>query len=156
AAGPLAAADARPRRRGRDVADAGVPLAHARLAPRRHQRGGGGAGKARLHRAPPAARPRARPRAARGGQLRVLREQRARLPQRSRICARGARTRLAGRLMDAKTLFDGKHVLVRERDGWEFVERKKGKSAVAIVVRTSDGKIVLTEQYRRPVDARVI
>ena len=58
--------------------------------------------------------------------------------------------------MDAKTIFEGKKVLVRERDGWEFVERKKGKSAVAVLARTGDGKIVLVGPYRRPVDARVI
>lgn len=58
--------------------------------------------------------------------------------------------------MDAKTIFEGKKVLVRERDGWEFVERKKGKSAAVIVARTDDGKLVLIGQYRRPVDAQVI
>jgi ADP-ribose pyrophosphatase len=58
--------------------------------------------------------------------------------------------------MDAKTIFEGKRVMVRERDGWEFVERKKGKSAVAVLARTADGKIVLVGQYRRPVDAQVI
>jgi len=58
--------------------------------------------------------------------------------------------------MDAKTIFEGKKVLVRERDGWEFVERKKGKSAAVIVARTDDGKLVLVGQYRRPVDAQVI
>jgi ADP-ribose pyrophosphatase len=55
-----------------------------------------------------------------------------------------------------KTIFEGKKVLVRERDGWEFVERKKGKSAAAIIALTGDGKIVLVGQYRRPVDAQVI
>ncbi|MEK6375842.1 MAG: NUDIX hydrolase [Acidobacteriota bacterium] len=53
-------------------------------------------------------------------------------------------------------VYEGKHVVVLERDGWEFVERKKAKSAVVIVARTDDGKIILTEQFRRPVDARVI
>jgi ADP-ribose pyrophosphatase len=55
-----------------------------------------------------------------------------------------------------KTIFEGKHVVVRERDGWEFVERKRAKEAVAIVAVTDAGELVLTEQYRRPVDARVI
>jgi len=55
-----------------------------------------------------------------------------------------------------KRVFEGKHVVVLERDGWEFVERKKARTAVVIVARTAEGKIVLTEQYRRPVDARVI
>src|SRR5436190_24346392 len=54
------------------------------------------------------------------------------------------------------TIFEGKTIFVRERDGWEFVERKSAKEAVAVVAVTDDGKVVLTEQYRRPVDARVI
>jgi ADP-ribose pyrophosphatase len=54
------------------------------------------------------------------------------------------------------TIFEGKRILVRERDGWEFVERTKGKTAVAVIAQTDDGKVILTEQYRRPVDARVI
>ena len=55
-----------------------------------------------------------------------------------------------------ETIFEGKHVVVRERDGWEFVERKRAREAVAVVAVTDAGEIVLTEQYRRPVDARVI
>jgi len=54
-----------------------------------------------------------------------------------------------------KTIFKGKKIVVRERDGWEFVERKSAKEAVAIVAVTN-GRLILTEQYRRPVDARVI
>jgi len=53
-------------------------------------------------------------------------------------------------------IFEGKHVLVLERDGWEFVERKKGKSAVVILAVTDDDKVILVEQFRRPVNARVI
>lgn len=55
-----------------------------------------------------------------------------------------------------KTVFEGDHVLVRERDHWQYVERKKGKEAVAVIAETPDGEVILTEQYRRPVDARVI
>jgi len=55
-----------------------------------------------------------------------------------------------------QTIFEGKHVVVRDRDGWEFVERKNGKEAVAVIAVTDDGEVVLTEQYRRAVDARVI
>lgn len=50
----------------------------------------------------------------------------------------------------------GNHVVVLERDGWEYVERKKGKEAVAIIAITDDRKAIFVEQYRRPVDARVI
>jgi ADP-ribose pyrophosphatase len=55
-----------------------------------------------------------------------------------------------------KTVFEGKHLLVLENDDWQFVERKKGKSAVAIVALTDDDRVVLVEQFRRPVNARVI
>jgi len=55
-----------------------------------------------------------------------------------------------------QTIFEGKHVVVRERDGWEFVERKGATEAVAVIAVTDAGEVVLTEQYRRPVDARVI
>jgi ADP-ribose pyrophosphatase len=59
-----------------------------------------------------------------------------------------------------KTIFEGKKVQVLERDGWEFVERIKGKSAVVILAviddDTDDDRILFVEQFRRPVDARVI
>src|SRR4051794_40858996 len=55
-----------------------------------------------------------------------------------------------------RTIFEGEHVVVRERDGWEFVERKSAREAVAVFAVTDDDEVVLTEQYRRPVDARVI
>lgn len=54
------------------------------------------------------------------------------------------------------TIFEGKHVLVLERDDWQYVERKKGKSAVAVIAVTEDEKVLLTEQFRKPVNARVI
>jgi ADP-ribose pyrophosphatase len=55
-----------------------------------------------------------------------------------------------------KTVFDGKHLLVLERDNWQYVERKKGKEAVAVVAETDDGELILTEQFRKPLNARVI
>ena len=55
-----------------------------------------------------------------------------------------------------RTIFEGKHLLVRERDDWQFVERKKAKEAVAVLAETDDGEIILTEQQRKPLDARVI
>jgi len=55
-----------------------------------------------------------------------------------------------------RKVFEGKHIVVRESDGWEFVERKKAKEAVAVIAMTDDVKLILTEQLRRPVDARVI
>jgi len=55
-----------------------------------------------------------------------------------------------------KKVFEGKHVLVLERDDWEFVERKKGKEAVAVIAETDDGELILTEQFRAPLNANVI
>lgn len=57
---------------------------------------------------------------------------------------------------EVKRVFEGKHLLVLERDEWQFVERKKGKSAVVILAVTDDDRVIFIEQYRRPVDARVI
>ncbi len=55
-----------------------------------------------------------------------------------------------------KIVFSGDHVLVIERDHWQYVERKRAKEAVAVIAETDDGKVILTEQFRRPVNARVI
>jgi ADP-ribose pyrophosphatase len=55
-----------------------------------------------------------------------------------------------------KRLAEGKRVALLERDGWEFAERKKGKEAVAVVAETADGRLILTEQPRKPVNAAVI
>jgi ADP-ribose pyrophosphatase len=57
---------------------------------------------------------------------------------------------------DARQIFEGKHILVLERDGWEFVERKRGKSAVVVLAVTDDDRVLFVEQFRRPVNARVI
>ena len=56
----------------------------------------------------------------------------------------------------SKRIFEGKHLFVFERDGWEYAERKKSVEAVAVVAVTRDDEVILTEQYRRPVDAQVI
>ena len=55
-----------------------------------------------------------------------------------------------------QTIFEGKKVLVLKRDDWEYVERMKGKEAAAVIALTEDGEVVLTEQERKPVNARVI
>ncbi len=55
-----------------------------------------------------------------------------------------------------KTIFEGKHLLVIERDDWQYVERKKGKEAVAVIAFTEDDELILVEQFRRPLNARTI
>jgi len=55
-----------------------------------------------------------------------------------------------------KTVWEGKHIVVRERDGWEYVERKAATEAVVVMGKTDDGKVVFVEQERKPVASRVI
>lgn len=58
--------------------------------------------------------------------------------------------------MKTQQLHATEKLLVLERDGWEYVERKRGKSAVAVIAITDGDEIILVEQHRKPVDARVI
>ena len=59
-------------------------------------------------------------------------------------------------LQPMKKIFEGKHVLVLARGDWEYAERKEGKQAVAVIAETKDGELILTEQFRAPVNANVI
>jgi ADP-ribose pyrophosphatase len=53
-------------------------------------------------------------------------------------------------------LYDGKHIQLVKRDRWEYARRKNLTGIVAIVAVTNDGKLILVEQHRPPVGARVI
>jgi ADP-ribose pyrophosphatase len=55
-----------------------------------------------------------------------------------------------------KTLATGKHLQMVSVGGWEYVERVGSSGVVAIVAVTETNEIVLTEQFRRSVAARVI
>ncbi len=50
----------------------------------------------------------------------------------------------------------GKHLRLVSVDGWEFAERTTCSGVVAIIAVTDDGKLILTQQFRRPVARRVI
>ncbi len=52
--------------------------------------------------------------------------------------------------------FKGRFLSLLERDQWEFTSRSNASAVVVLVPVTDDGKIVLVEQFRKPVDARVI
>jgi ADP-ribose pyrophosphatase len=54
-----------------------------------------------------------------------------------------------------KTLFESKRLRVLERDDWQFVERTATTEAVAVIAEI-DGRVILTEQERKPVNARVV
>ena len=55
-----------------------------------------------------------------------------------------------------RVLAEGRHVRLVECAGWEWAERVRVSGVVAIAAVTADQHLVLTEQYRRPVDARVL
>ena len=57
---------------------------------------------------------------------------------------------------DEVTLYTGKYLRVIRRDSWEFVGRTNATGAVAVIAVTDEGNLLLVEQYRAPVDARVI
>lgn len=54
------------------------------------------------------------------------------------------------------THYHGRYLDLVERDRWEFVTRTNAHAVVVLCAVTPDDEIVLVEQYRRPVDARVI
>ena len=51
---------------------------------------------------------------------------------------------------------DGKYVQLVRQGGWEYARRKGISGIVAVVAVTDDGKLLLVEQHRAPVGARVI
>ena len=53
-------------------------------------------------------------------------------------------------------LFDGRHLRLVERDGWEYVERKTPTGIVAIVALTPGGGLLLVEQFRPAVGRTVV
>jgi len=55
-----------------------------------------------------------------------------------------------------KILAAGNHLQLVSVDGWEFAERTNCRGVVAVVAVTEDRQLILTEQYRYPVERRVI
>lgn len=54
------------------------------------------------------------------------------------------------------THYQGRYLNLLERDGWEFASRANASGVVVIVAITPAQEIVLVEQFRKPVDRRVI
>jgi ADP-ribose pyrophosphatase len=50
----------------------------------------------------------------------------------------------------------GRHLAVVERGGWEYVTRNTNRPAVGIVALTGDRKVLLVEQFRRPVECSLV
>lgn len=57
---------------------------------------------------------------------------------------------------DIEVRYDGRYLGLHERGGWEFATRTNATGVVVVLAVTADEQIVLVEQYRVPVDCRVI
>lgn len=58
--------------------------------------------------------------------------------------------------MNPTALYQSKFLAVLQRGRWQYATRPNAAGVVAIVAQHDDGRIVLIEQYRPPVNARVI
>jgi len=52
--------------------------------------------------------------------------------------------------------YEGKYLRMVRRGGWEYVTRKNVTGIVAIVAVTNENKLILVEQFRPPLQKRVI
>jgi ADP-ribose pyrophosphatase len=57
---------------------------------------------------------------------------------------------------ETKLIAEGRHIRFVSRNGWEFAERKQISGIVGIVAVTDENKLILVEQFRPPVNRRVI
>ena len=54
------------------------------------------------------------------------------------------------------THYKGRYLSLKEIDNWEYVTRPNAHAVVVLAAVTPQNEIVLVEQFRRPVNARVI
>ena len=52
--------------------------------------------------------------------------------------------------------YQGRFLTMYDHDGWEYVSRSRGQNVVGIVAVTSEEQLVLVEQFRPPVNKRVL
>lgn len=58
--------------------------------------------------------------------------------------------------MDKQIVWQGRHLQVAMRGSYECVERRNVSGIVGIIAVTDDGRLVLVEQHRPPMEAHVI
>ena len=59
-------------------------------------------------------------------------------------------------MQDEEPIHHGRYLDYHIRNGWEFVSRSRSEEVVAIVALNSEEELILVEQYRVPVSARVL
>ena len=55
-----------------------------------------------------------------------------------------------------ETVYEGRFLKLAKRGRWEYATRTKATGVVAVIPMHDDGRVVLIEQYRPPIDASVI
>jgi ADP-ribose pyrophosphatase len=55
-----------------------------------------------------------------------------------------------------RILYEGKHLSLKRRGAWEYVERRGGAGGVLVVAVTPEDELLLVEEERPPVEGRVI
>jgi ADP-ribose pyrophosphatase len=58
--------------------------------------------------------------------------------------------------MNSEVLYEGEHLQLRRRLLWEYAEHRVAKESVMVVALSSDGRLVLVEEFRPAVNASVI
>lgn len=56
----------------------------------------------------------------------------------------------------ARLLHEGEYLRLLRRSHWEYVERVNSRAVVALLAVTPEGKLLLVEQFRWPVDSPVV
>lgn len=59
-------------------------------------------------------------------------------------------------MTETVTLFNGRWLNIKARNGWEFAERTNPRGAVIVVALTDDQELLFVEQYRPPILATTI
>ena len=54
------------------------------------------------------------------------------------------------------TRYQGRYLSLVERDGWEFTTRPNAHAVAVLVATTQDHCLLLVEQFRKPVNAKVL
>ena len=58
--------------------------------------------------------------------------------------------------MSKKLIYAGQYLSLVVHEGWEYIERVNCDGVVIIVGKTDDDRVILVEQFRRPVGCNVI
>jgi ADP-ribose pyrophosphatase len=73
-----------------------------------------------------------------------------------RVWARKVLQCTEGKAVDQGSVFEGRFLRVKQKNGWEYVERTNASGIVAILAITTESKVLLIEQFRPPLGKIVV